>query len=719
MKKLPRPGLSLLAKFGVVSVIPVILSSLVLGRSLDGIVQKRTLALVREQAELVTALRIAPHLSSKEVRDTLSGKELAEFTRSLREAPMSQYVAAFKVWNTDRQPVYQNAQALAGPALPSPDLLESALSGQVVSNNFDLDKPKGEQAGEQPLLEVYVPLRLGSNQEPAGAVQLYLPYGPIEKIIAQDNHRLYLILLCGFTLFYAVLFRIVARASNRLRRQAEDNEYLALHDSLTGLPNRALFHERAGQAIVTAKREGWSLAVMIMDLDRFKEINDTLGHHHGDLVLQEMGNRLQPLLRETDTVARLGGDEFAVLLPHVENIEAALNVAEKIKKALEKPFYLQGLKLDVDASVGIAMFPHHGRDIHGLLRRADVAMYEAKATGRGHQVYLEEIDHHNPDKLGLGGELRQAISRNELVLHYQPLVGLEEDRLRNVEALVRWNHPSRGLLPPGEFIGVAEAGGLIGPLTMEVLNLALKQVNQWDSEGLHLNVAVNLSVRNLLDLRFPREVAKLLQKWSVDPIRLELEITESSIMADPVRAMEVLGALSRLGVRLAVDDFGTGYSSLASLKRLPINAVKIDKSFIQSMKSDENDLLIVQSIIDLAHNLGLEVVAEGVETDDTEKMLKLLGCDFVQGWHRGRPVPAKEIPWLLGVLKARDTGTEAATVPVATPVGPLPPPPGPAAATHTPPPTPPEPAATQPAALAAPPPPLAAPQPPPPPPPSV
>ncbi|HEX2173647.1 MAG TPA: EAL domain-containing protein, partial [Dehalococcoidia bacterium] len=499
--------------------------------------------------------------------------------------------------------------------------------------------------------------------------------------------------------------RIVARASNKLRRQAQDNEYLAFHDSLTGLPNRALFHERAGQAIVTAKREGWSLAVMLMDLDRFKEINDTLGHHHGDLVLQEMGNRLQPLLRETDTVARLGGDEFAVLLPHVESIEAALNVAEKIRKALERPFYLQGLKLDVDASVGIAMFPHHGRDIHGLLRRADVAMYEAKATGRGHQVYLEEIDHHNPDKLGLGGDLRQAISRNELVLHYQPLVGLEEDRLRNVEALVRWNHPSRGLLGPGEFIGVAERGGLIGPLTMEVLTIALKQVHEWDAEGLQLNVAVNLSVRNLLDLRFPREVKRLLQKWDVDPIRLELEITESSIMADPVRAMEVLGALSRLGVRLAIDDFGTGYSSLASLKRLPIDAVKIDKSFIQNMKSDENDLLIVQSIIDLAHNLGLEVVAEGVETADTEEMLKLLGCDFVQGWHRGRPVPAKEIPWLLGVLRA-ETGTEAATVPVTRPEAPLvpPAPPAPQAA----PPAPPAPAAAPPppsAELSAPPPP--------------
>ncbi len=679
MRKLPRPGLSLLAKFGVVSAIPVILSSLVLGRSLDGIVQERTLALVKEQAELVTALRILPHLSPKNLDDPLTGNRLAEFRRSLKDAPMSDYVAAFKVWGADRQLIYQDAEDLARPSLPSPDLLDSALAGQVVSKNTDL---KGEANSERPkdqrLLEVYVPLKFG-DQQTEGAIQLYLPFGPIEEIIRQDNHRLYLILLCGFTLFYAVLFRIVARASTKLRRQAEDNEYLALHDSLTGLPNRALFHERAGQGILNAKREGWALAVMLMDLDRFKEINDTLGHHHGDLVLQEMGNRLKPILRESDTVARLGGDEFAVLLPHVSSLEATLQVADKIQKTLERPFYLQGLKLDVDASIGVAMFPGHGKDVHSLLRRADVAMYAAKAAGMGRQVYVEEIDHHNPDRLGLGGDLRQAIEKHELELHFQPLIALKDDSLRNVEALVRWKHPSRGLLPPAEFIGIAERGGLIGPLTMAVLDDALQQCNKWDAEGLSVNVAVNLSVRNLLDPGFPNEVARLLKKWKVDPIRLELEITESSIMADPARAMDVLTTLSRLGVRLAVDDFGTGYSSLASLKRLPIDAVKIDKAFIQNMQTDENDLLIVQSIIDLAHNLGLEVVAEGVETAEIEKMLGLLGCDFVQGWHRGRPVPAAEVPWVLGIMQNETASTPPPPPPPRS--APPPPPPPPASGT--------------------------------------
>ena len=442
MKRLPRPGLSLLAKFGVASAIPVILSSLVLGRSLDGIVQKRTYALVREQAELVTNLRITPHLGDHSLDEPLSGKALHKFKESLENAPLDDYVAAFKVWSAEHKPVYQYTDSLSKASLPSPDLLDKALDGEVVSNKVALDAQNSKTNSEgHELLEVYVPLRFGSSDTVAGAVQLYLPYGPIAKIIQRDNHRLYLILLCGFTLFYAVLFRIVARASTKLRQQAEDNEYLAFHDSLTGLPNRSLFHERANQAILTAKREKWPMAVMIMDLDRFKEINDTLGHHHGDLVLQEMGNRLKPLLRESDTVARLGGDEFAVLLPHVENPAATIEVANKIQKTLEKPFYIQGLALDVDASVGISIFPGHGKDIHALLRRADIAMYVAKQEGTGRRIYTEEIDDSSPDKLGLGGDLRNAIRRGELMLQYQPVVKLADDTIRNVEALVRWKHP--------------------------------------------------------------------------------------------------------------------------------------------------------------------------------------------------------------------------------------------------------------------------------------
>jgi diguanylate cyclase (GGDEF)-like protein len=680
-KRLPRPGLSLLAKFGVISAIPVILSSLVLGRSLDSIVQKRTLALVREQAELVTDLRILPHLSPDAMTSPLGKAAASEFTQGLREGPINDHVVGLRIWNQQKRPIFQNGGG-GSKALPDTDLLDQAFAGSIVSDKADLTK--ATESGKRGLLQVFVPLQFGDSNETLGVAQLFLPYARISKVIQQDNHRLYLILLCGFTLFYAILFRIVAKASTKLREQAEENEYLALHDSLTGLPNRSLFLERASQALLNAKREGWQMCVMIMDLDRFKEINDTLGHHHGDLVLQEMGRRLSPLLRETDTVARLGGDEFAVLLPHIEFADATLNVADKIHKALERPFYLQGLALDIDASIGISIFPAHGKDIHTLVRRADVAMYVAKTSGLDRQIYAEEIDTHTPDKLGLGGDLRNAIQRNELILNYQPLVSLRDQRVRNVEALVRWNHPARGVLPPSEFIDVAERGGLILPLTRTVLNAALQQLHEWDKEDFHINVAVNLSVKTLLDPGLSHTVAGLLKRWELDPIRLELEITESAIMADPVRAMEVLTALNKLGVRLAIDDFGTGYSSLSSLKRLPIDAVKIDKSFIQQMQQDENDLMIVQSIIDLAHNMGLEVVAEGVETDDVARMLTLLGCDYIQGWHRGRPVPAKEVPWLLGVMEASPESAPPPPPPPAAVPPPPPPPPPPGVAMPSP-----------------------------------
>jgi diguanylate cyclase (GGDEF)-like protein len=534
------------------------------------------------------------------------------------------------------------------------------LSGKVVADDEPL--VSATTKSDASYLDVLVPLEM--NGKPDGVIQVFLPFNPIAELIGQDNHQLYLILLCGFTLFYAILFRLVARASSKLQRQAAENEYMALHDSLTDLPNRALFLERANQALLTAKREQWSFSVMIMDLDRFKEINDTLGHHHGDQVLQQIGGRLEPLLRESDTVARLGGDEFAILFPHIEDPAAVMRIAQKMRNSLERPFYVQGLALDVDASIGIAVYPRHGKDVNTLLQRADVAMYVAKNTGTGQETYASENDKHSPYRLSLSGDLRNAIERSELLLMYQPQVSLLDGSVRGVEALVRWQHPDRGILAPGEFIPIAERGGLIQPLTRYVLNAAIKQVAEWDSEGLNLNVAVNLSVRNLLDPELSGEVRELLEKWDIDPIRLELEITESSIMSDPERAAVVLNELHALGVRLAVDDFGIGYSSLSSIKKLPISAIKIDRSFIQHMAVDENDLFIVRSVIDLSHNLGVEVVGEGVETKEVSDMLALLGCDFVQGFYRSAPTPAKEIPWLVGVMQ-----------PVGSPAPPPPPPP--------------------------------------------
>jgi diguanylate cyclase (GGDEF)-like protein len=432
-----------------------------------------------------------------------------------------------------------------------------------------------------------------------------------------------------------------------LRHQAEVNEHQALHDALTDLPNRTLFHDRVGQALASARREHIPVAVMIMDLDRFKEVNDTLGHASGDELLKQAGERLRAALRESDTVARLGGDEFGVLLPRVVDSAAAVSVAHKLRSALEEPFTIHGLALQMEASVGIALFPEHGDDVHSLLQRADVAMYVAKEHPAGCEVYAKERDEYSPDRLTMLTELRRGIDAGELVLHYQPKAELRSGEVGGVEALVRWSHPTRGLVPPDEFIPLAQKTGVIVPLTHFVLNEALRQCRTWQLEGLNLCVGVNLSARNLLDVNLPDTVGGLLAKWEVTPSLLELEITESTILADPIRAMHVLSRLSDMGVRLAIDDFGTGYSSLAYLKRLPVDELKIDKSFVQGMERDENDAVIVRSTIDLGRNLGLLVVAEGVETEEAWRRLVSLGCDVAQGYYLSRPVPAAELAaWL-------------------------------------------------------------------------
>ena len=445
-------------------------------------------------------------------------------------------------------------------------------------------------------------------------------------------------------LFALPMVAVYSSASVSLER------HQALHDVLTNLPNRRLFRDRVHQAVINGKRTGVPVGVMILDLDRFKEVNDTLGHHIGDLLLQQVGTRLQSMLREGDTIARLGGDEFAILLPTVAGEEAARQVAAKIVKTLEEPFSLKGWNFDIEASIGIALFPEHGHSVDTLVQRADVAMYLAKDSRAGFEVYHADRDRHSPRRLALLGELRRGIEDGNLVLHYQPKADMRTGAIRGVEALVRWEHAEHGLIPPDEFIPLAEHTGLIRTLTLFVLDDALKQCRTWQDDGLRLGVAVNLSVRNLYDPSFADEVARLLGKYRIEPQLLELEITESVIMADPLRAMAVLARLSALGVGLSLDDFGVGYSSLAYLKRLPVTEIKIDKSFVMNITSDESDALIVRSTIGLARSLGLRVVAEGVETEEAWARLVALGCDIAQGYYLCRPQPAAELAtWLLGM----------------------------------------------------------------------
>jgi len=430
------------------------------------------------------------------------------------------------------------------------------------------------------------------------------------------------------------------------RKQIDSLRHQATHDALTELPNRVLLQDRLTQALADAARDATPIALLLLDLDRFKEINDTLGHHVGDQLLQRIGPRVLELLRGADTMARLGGDEFAVLLPGAEEA-AATALATEILAALAVPFMLEGQSLDVGASIGIALAPAHGDDAATLLRHADVAMYVAKRGHQGHAVYDPAQDGNNPLRLGLMGELRAAIAQGELLLHYQSKLDHTSGRVSGVEALLRWPHPVHGLIAPDQFIPLAEQTGLIAPLTWWVLETALAQCQTWARAGLLLGVAVNLSARTLHDLALPARIAALLATYGVPAGLLTLEVTESALMADPTRALNVLTQLAEQGVCLAIDDFGTGYSSLAYLKRLPVHQLKIDRSFIQHLVEGGADAAIVASTIGLGHHLGLRVVAEGVETAEAWQLLAASGCDVSQGYHLSRPVTATELErWL-------------------------------------------------------------------------
>jgi diguanylate cyclase (GGDEF)-like protein/PAS domain S-box-containing protein len=437
-------------------------------------------------------------------------------------------------------------------------------------------------------------------------------------------------------------------AEAALQSQAALNEYQALHDGLTGLANRTLFRDRIEQAIKARRRADTQAAVLVMDLDGFKEINDSLGHAAGDDLLVELARRLEAALRRSDTVARLGGDEFGILLPDAEVPADVLLAVQRIQAAIAEPIMLHGLSLSLEASIGVARCPDDGADVESLLQCADGAMYHAKEEKSGWAFYDSDCVRRDTGRLTLMGELRRGLERGELVLYYQPKALLVDGEVHGVEALLRWNHEVRGLVPPDEFIPMAEQTGLIKPLTSYVIDEALRQCRSWQDDGLCLSIAVNLSARNLVDLDFPAQVAGQLERWNVEPHLLEFEITESAMLTDPARTKLVLEQLSEMGIRLSIDDFGTGYSSLAHLKRLPVSEIKVDRSFVMNMEQDEDNATIVRSTIDLGRNLGLDVVAEGVESQFVWDRLKALGCTAAQGYHLSRAVPAPElVAWLV------------------------------------------------------------------------
>jgi diguanylate cyclase (GGDEF)-like protein len=629
-----------LVEFGVVCLVPIVLIGLFLMQTLKSNVQGRALSNAREQARLVADVGLSTPLAGiDDLSHGLTSAQLQAIDRQLATIQAGNTLQGALIRNREGRVVYANDRSLLGQA-NAPAGARNAALGAISSALTS--SPQGK------MLDVYVPIKV-AGAPAAGSAELRFPYAPIAASIASQDSKIELMLIAGLVLLWGTLLTVVTLASQRLRRQAAEKEEQALSDGLTGLPNRTMFTDLVQSTLTGAGRRKHAGAVMLMDLDRFKDVNDTLGHHNGDLLLQRIASRLDSVLRNTATVARLGGDEFAILLTEVHDRQQVVPVVRRILKVLEEPVVVGGLALQVEASIGIAMFPEHGRTVDAVMRAADVAMYVTKEQRSGYEFYDEERHEHRHDagRLALIGELRRAMDETELVLFYQPKVALKSGEVKGVEALARWHHPERGLLSPDEFIPLAERSNLLRPMTLYLIDTALRQANAWRAKGIEISVAVNLSMQNMLDLRLPNDLARLLTSWRLPAGSLELEITESTIMADHRRATTILSRLSKMGVRLSIDDFGTGYSSLAYLQELPVDAIKIDKSFVMEMQEDAGNATIVQSTIDLGHNLGLEVVAEGVETVESYNTLARLGCDYAQGYFLSRPLsPDKMSIWL-------------------------------------------------------------------------
>ncbi len=475
----------------------------------------------------------------------------------------------------------------------------------------------------------------------------YMTYGFMmnESAMSMDNIITSLILFGG-AIFVITVVRLSNITIDHMDLLARKERHRATHDELTELPNRTLFQERLDSTLAMCRRNREPLAILMMDLVRFKEINDSLGHFYGDYLLQEVAHRLSRVFRrESDTLARLGGDEFGVLLRSGE--EEAIRMCQHIAEVIDQPFMVEGHNLNVGISIGIAIFPEHGQDSETLIQHADIAMYEAKRNEVVYSVFDAEQDRSTWNRLIMVGQLRDAVKRKQFVLHYQPKVALQQKEPCSLEALIRWHHPQGKYIYPNDFIPLVEQAGLSKTLTLWVLGEAMGQIKKWSRESVSLTVSVNLSIKNLHDLDFPAAVRKLLDKFELDPSQLCLELTESSMVMDQERVFKVVHMLRDLGIRLSMDDFGTGYSSIAYLRKFPVQEIKIDKSLIRDILDNEDSKAIVQSTIDLAHSIDCCVVAEGVENEQILRQLTQMGCDMIQGFYVCRPLPADElVTWL-------------------------------------------------------------------------
>ena len=592
----------------------------------------------RDQAAVIEQTAIAPAVGSADLAAGLSQAQLADVRQATDLAIFSGSVRRLRLRSFSGSVVFSDDGSGGTDAVRSTShAFKTAAAGR---SSVAVVKDPSDASTE--VIRILSPIVPNSSGQATGILEIYLPYAAIAHKINDQLRSTYVQLGVGLGAMYVVLALISWSTTRRLRKHAAERHHQALHDSLTGLPNREWFRMRADAAMRRAER-GEVGALVLIDLDHFKDVNDTLGHHAGDELLRVVADRLSGSLRTDDTVARLGGDEFGLILPGLSDPKDAVALLETIRTVLAEEFVIESVSLRVEARYGIAMYPVHGSSVEELLRCADAAMYEGKRGAASIVVYEKSAGQPQRPALIIQGELRKALDRNELVLHYQPQVDLETGAIGGVEALVRWQHPRRGLLSPVEFVPAAEESGLIEPLTDWVLQQALNDQHEWIARGVNWRVSINVSARNLSSPTFAERVMSVVTRMGSDPAWLCLEVTETALAANPEAASATITSLSSAGIAISIDDFGTGYTGLWQLRTLVVDEVKIDQAFVTDLITSGQDRSIVLAIIGLSHGLGCTVTAEGVESEAAAHWLRAAGCDHAQGYHFARPAPWQDL----------------------------------------------------------------------------
>jgi diguanylate cyclase (GGDEF)-like protein len=632
-----RVGSRLFLLYAVASLVPVVLLGLGLYRGYrqDGL--DRALGQGRAQAAVIEEMAIAPVLGGRDLRAGLTGRERAGLLDATELAIFSGSVVRLRVRAFDGRVVFSDDGSKRG-ALPAWD----PAFHRAAAGGSDVRIVAGPTPDAERVIRVLEPIVPNASGRSTGVLEAYLPYAPIAAMARAQLRRASERLAGVLAALYLVLALISWSTTRRLRRHAAESAHRALHDGLTGVPNREGFRVRA-EELLSGHAAGARGAIALLDLDRFKDVNDTLGHHAGDELLRIVAGRLSSALRTDDVVARLGGDEFGLVLPGVADAAHAVELLTRLQAELGAEVTVDSVDLTLEASTGVALYPEHGTTLEELLKRADSAMYQGKRRAASIVVYAPDVVATGGDGLRIQSELRHALERDELVLHYQPKFELDSGEVRGAEALLRWQHPVRGLVPPAEFLPAAEQSGLIEPLTAWVLRRALEDRARWTDAGARWSVSVNVSARNLESPDFAALVLGLLEETGTPPDGLCLEVTETALAGNAALAARTLEELVARGIAVSVDDFGTGYTSVLGLRTLAVSEIKIDRAFVMELDRRSEDRSIVRAIIDLAHGLGCTVTAEGVETAETATWLRGVACDSAQGYHLARPAPWPEL----------------------------------------------------------------------------